>query len=110
MLDDRRKKLQLALSANVETKKSFDFKNSTEAQNVLINNHSERYKRVLKMLEDDAKIKRAVVNDVESDSDNVIMTIAIRDTAVFEVFILKSRFDGLSALQILDNLNYQTTH
>lgn len=69
-----------------------------------------RLNKVSQMLNNDLSIKRAVITDVESDAENVIMTIAIRDVAMFEVFILKSKFDGLAILQILEKLNYETTH
>lgn len=107
MLDDRLKKLQVA---NVETKHPPALATSAKEDIQPKDVAEQRRERVLKMLEDDLLIKRAVFNDVVSDIDNVIIAIAIRNAGTFEMAISKAKFNGLATLQILDNLNHQNTH
>lgn len=60
-----------------------------------------RREKVLKMLEDDPKIQRAFVTDTEADPQHVILTIAVRGVASFELLIPKDRYDGFMLLEII---------
>ncbi|MBX3640976.1 MAG: hypothetical protein KF888_10805 [Nitrosomonas sp.] len=61
----------------------------------------ERRKKVLMMLEDNPDSKRAFVTDTESDPDNVILTLAIRNQYSFEMLIPKHKYDPFVALEII---------
>ncbi len=63
-----------------------------------------RRQKALAMLEADPQLKRVVHTDVESDDDNAILTIAIRDVATCEMLVPKARFDGWQLLALVDKL------
>ena len=107
MLDDRLKKLQFA---NTEPNHTPSLATSEKVDTQPKDATEQRRERVLKILEDDLLIKRAVFNDVESDIDNVIIAVAIRNAGTFEMAISKAKFNGMAIQQILDNLNHQNTH
>lgn len=62
----------------------------------------ERRKKVLAMLEERPEIQRAFVTDVDSDPDNVILTIAIRDQYSFEMAIPKAKYDPFTLLELIN--------
>lgn len=53
------------------------------------------------MLEDRPEIQRAFLTDTESDRDNVIVTIAIRGVASFEMLIPMQKYDPFAVLDII---------
>ena len=57
--------------------------------------------KVLAMLADKPETQRAFITDMESDPDNVIMTIAIRDQYTFEMLIPKSKYDPFILLELI---------
>lgn len=67
-----------------------------------------RREQVLAMLNASPDIKRALIDDYESDPLNVILTLAIRHVGTVELLIPKSSYDGLALLIKLDEL--QQTH
>lgn len=67
-----------------------------------------RRERVLALLQNNPESARAVTVDSDSDPDNVILTIAIRSTATFEMTVQKSRFDPFQLFSLIDGLG-QTT-
>ena len=64
----------------------------------------ERRKKVLAMLAERLDTQRAIITDMDSDPDNVILTIAIRDQYVFEMTIPKHRYDALALLEMTHSL------
>lgn len=62
----------------------------------------QRREKVLQMLEDRPEIQRAFVTDTESDRHNVILTMAIRDTASFELLIPKHKYDPFMLLALIE--------
>ncbi len=62
----------------------------------------QRREKVLQMLEDRPEIQRAFVTDTESDRHNVILTMAIRDTASFELLIPKHKCDPFMLLALIE--------
>lgn len=64
-----------------------------------------RQQKALAMLADNPESKRAIIPDLDSDPDNVIMTIAIRDQCTFEMQIPKHKYDGLALLEMIHNMN-----
>lgn len=60
-----------------------------------------RRQRVLKMLEDQPDIQRGFLTDTEADPKHVIVTIAIRGAASFEMVIPKDRYDPFLLLEIM---------
>lgn len=67
----------------------------------------ERCNKVLSMLADNPDIQRAFVTDTESDPDNVILTIAIRDQCTFEMTIPKTRYDSFMLLELISKGSMQ---
>ena len=57
---------------------------------------------MLKILDDKPDIQRAFITDSEADPKNVIVTIAIRNVASFEITISKSRFDPFLFLELIE--------
>ena len=67
----------------------------------------QRRKKVLKMLEERPEIQRAFVTDTESDRHNVILTMAIRGEASFELLIPKHKYDPFAVLEIIQKAAIQ---
>ncbi len=61
----------------------------------------QRRQKVLQMLAENPGTQRAIVTDTESDPDNVILTIAIRDQYTFEMLVLKTKYDGFAILEMI---------
>ncbi|AEJ01840.1 hypothetical protein Nit79A3_2049 [Nitrosomonas sp. Is79A3] len=63
----------------------------------------ERRERVLKMLHDRPDIPRAFLTCTESDSQLVIVTVALRGLYSFELQIPKHKYDGFLMLELLNS-------
>ncbi|MBX9895724.1 MAG: hypothetical protein K2Y09_11195 [Nitrosomonas sp.] len=63
--------------------------------------------KVLRMLEENPKIQRAFVTDIESDPDNVIMVLAIRNAGTCELLIPKCKYDPFTVLEIIQESGIQ---
>lgn len=61
-----------------------------------------RHKRVLAMLAKQPESRRAILTDLDSDPDNVILTIVIRGLYTFEMLVPKEKYDGFLLLEILN--------
>lgn len=61
----------------------------------------ERRQKVLSMLADNPDTKRAIITDLDSDPDNVILTIAICDLATFEMLVPKGKYDPFLLLDFI---------
>jgi hypothetical protein len=61
-----------------------------------------RRQRVLAMLAQNPRIKRAIITDTEADPDNVIVTIGIRDGATCDLAIPKTRYDAFLLLKVIE--------
>jgi hypothetical protein len=59
----------------------------------------ERRNKVLAILTENSNTQRAIITDVDSDPDNVILTIAIRDQYSFEMTIPKAKYDALELIE-----------
>ena len=68
----------------------------------------ERRQKVLTILTENPETKRAIITDLDSDPDNAILTIAIRDQYSFEMQIPKHRYDGLALLELIHNMDNTT--
>lgn len=62
----------------------------------------ERRAKVLAMLAEKPETKRALTADMISDRDSMILTIAIRDVATFEMQISKDRYDPFMLLELIE--------
>jgi len=62
----------------------------------------ERRLKVLSMLAENPGTQRAFVTDTESDPDNVILTMAIRDQASFEMLIPRRKYDPFMLLELIE--------
>lgn len=67
----------------------------------------ERRAKVLTMLAENPKTRRAFITDMDSKPDSVILTIAIRDVATFEMQISKDRYDPFVFLEVLQKAKTQ---
>lgn len=63
----------------------------------------ERRQKALKMLESSPIKQRVYITDTTTDPDNVILTIAIRGVATFEMLIPMSRYDPFLLMEMIDN-------
>lgn len=61
----------------------------------------ERRVKVLTILADNPETKRATIIDLNSDPENVILVIAIRDQYTFEMQIPKYKYDGFLLLELI---------
>ena len=61
-----------------------------------------RRQKVLKMLDDRPGIQRAFLTDTESDPDNVIITMAIRDQYSFEMHVPKDKYCPFLMLELIE--------
>lgn len=66
-----------------------------------------RRQKVIKMLADNPDIQRAFIADAESNKDNVILTMVIRDKYSFEMLIPKTKYDAFNILAAIQNLGMQ---
>ncbi|MBL8499650.1 MAG: hypothetical protein JNL77_03540 [Nitrosomonas sp.] len=62
----------------------------------------QRREKVLRMLAENPGTQRAFVTDTESDPDNVIITLAIRDQASFEMLIPRRKYDPFMLLELIE--------
>ena len=62
----------------------------------------ERRTQVLAILADKPDIQRAFVTNTEADSDNVMLTMAIRSRYTFEMLIPKSKYDPFTLLELIN--------
>ncbi len=62
----------------------------------------ERRAKLLQMLENRPEIQRAFITDMKSNSDNVILSLAIRDQYTFEMLIPKHKYDAFLILELLN--------
>lgn len=63
--------------------------------------------RVLAILAENPDTQRAIITDLDSDPDNAVLTIAIRDKYSFEMLIPKDRYDGFLMLEIIQKSGVQ---
>tara|TARA_R110002073_G_scaffold271812_1_gene435351 strand:- start:200 stop:571 length:372 start_codon:yes stop_codon:yes gene_type:complete len=64
---------------------------------------TESYRQeVLSMLESNPNKQRAHVVNTETDTDNVILTIAIRGLAIFEMTIPHDKYDPFLLMELID--------
>ncbi|MGO8754893.1 MAG: hypothetical protein ACLQHK_06635 [Gallionellaceae bacterium] len=83
---------------------------SDEAAMLRCNSYREaRRQKVIGMLEADPDAPRAIYADTHSDPDDVIVAIAVRHVATFEMLISKSKYDPWRLLELIERLG-QTTH
>jgi len=68
-----------------------------------------RQQKVLAMLEDNPDKQRAVYADTESDQDNVILSIAVRHLATYEMLIPKAKYDPFRLLELIEQ-HYGSIH
>ena len=68
-----------------------------------------RRKRVLEMLTENPTTRYAVLTDMDADPQAVILTLAIRGEATFELRIPRSSWDGILFMELLDKQIEQGT-
>ena len=62
-----------------------------------------RRQKVLAMLEAAPEINRAIYPDTESDKENVILAIAVRHVATFEMLVPKASYDPWQLMQLMNS-------
>lgn len=67
----------------------------------------ERRKKVLSILTEKPDTHRAIITDLESDPDDVILTVAIRNQYSFEMFIPKNKYDAFLMLELIQKGSMQ---
>ena len=63
--------------------------------------------KVLAILVANPDSQRAIITDQDSDPDNVILTIAIREKYTFEMYIPKDKYDAFSLLELIEKGSLQ---
>jgi len=61
-----------------------------------------RRQKVLAMLAENPNKQRAVYADTESEQDNIILTIAVRHLATYEMLIPKAKYDPFRLLELIE--------
>ena len=84
---------------NVSTNNEWFVKKSAD---ILEMTREERRKKVLGMLADKPAVLRTFITDMDTDPDNVILTIAIRDQYTFEMTIPKHKYEPLTLLKLFN--------
>ena len=69
-----------------------------------------RRQKVLAMLEENPKVQRTIHTDTKSDPLNIILTIAVRNVATFEMMIPKSKYDPWQLLSLTERLGILNVH
>lgn len=67
----------------------------------------ERRAKVLAMLAENPKTRRAFITNLDNDPDSVILTIAIRDVATFEMQISRDKYDPFMLLKLIEKGSIQ---
>jgi len=87
-------KIATVAVANPQTHETIELTSDTQ-QNA-------RRQKVLAMLEENSNKQRAVYADTESDQDNVILAIAVRHLATYEMLIPKEKYDPFRLLALIE--------
>lgn len=69
-----------------------------------------RRQEVLTMLAAEPERKRAIYADADSDRDNVILAIAIREVATYEMQVPKAKYDPWQLLAFIDKAGTSDAH
>jgi len=67
----------------------------------------ERWKKVLTILAEQPDSQRAFITDLESDPDNAILSMAIRNVATFEMIIPRGKYDAFLLLELINKAQIQ---
>lgn len=67
----------------------------------------QRRQKVIQILADNPDKQRSYITDDTTDSENVILVIAIRNVASFEMLIPKAKYDPFQLLELIEK---NTTH
>lgn len=67
----------------------------------------QRRQKVLSILTENPDSQRAIISDLSSDPDNMILTMAIRDLASFEMLILREKYDAFLLLELIEKAQVQ---
>lgn len=67
----------------------------------------ERRLKVLAMLAENPDSQRAIITDLDSDPNDVVLAIAIRNVATFEMQIPKHKYDGFMLLELIEKGSVQ---
>lgn len=57
--------------------------------------------KVLALLQSNPESARVVIADADSNPNNIILTIALRDVATFEMLVDRAKFDPIEFLDLL---------
>ena len=82
-------------------------KNNSDDSNLV---EAVRRRKTLTMLEENPSKQRVIYTDTESDSDNIILTIAVRNVATCEMLIPKSKYDPWQFLTLTEQLGVKNVH
>jgi DNA-binding transcriptional MerR regulator len=69
-----------------------------------------RRQKALAMLNSNPETQRAVIADADSHPEHVILTIALRQVAVFEMWVEKTKYQPWQLLELVDTHGSQATH
>ena len=66
-----------------------------------------RRQKVLTILAEQPDSQRAFITDLESDPDNAILSMAIRNVATFEMIIPREKYDAFLLLELIEKTQIQ---
>lgn len=69
-----------------------------------------RRQNALALLQEDTSTQRVVLTDTSSDAQHIILTVAIRSVAAFEMLISKANYDPFRVLELIERHGTQATH
>ena len=67
----------------------------------------QRREKVLASLAANPNTQRAFITDTKTDTDNVIVTIAIRDQYTFEMTIAREKYDAFLLMELIEKAQVQ---
>ena len=89
-------------------KKLSDSDSPHEPESLQDKQRETRRQKVIAMLAQNPDTKRAIYTDTDSDPDNIILTIALRNAAMCEMLIPKEKYDPFLFLKLIERHGNQT--
>ena len=87
-------KIATVAVANPQTHETVELASNTQQKT--------RRQKVLAMLDENPDTQRAIYTDTDSDPSNVILTIAVRHLATYEMLIPKAKYDPFRLLALIE--------
>jgi pseudouridine-5'-phosphate glycosidase len=97
--------LNSAFSPNSPNSPTMPLRSSSPPEMIAALKAEERRQKVLSMLVENPNKQRAYITDDVANSENVILTVAIRDFVSFEMLIPKKKYDPFLFIELINKEN-----